>query len=292
MKATHKKTNLAAVLAALLLLASGCAAPAAAPAADASYPTDSVWYAPAAEAPAAEVPSYYDSGANVAPEAPHNTEEYSAITENGFRTVATSPLSTFSADVDTASYANIRRMIESGLRPEADAVRIEEMLNYFPYDYPAATGEEPFSVTTELSDCPWNRDAKLLLIGLQADKIHMERQPASNLVFLLDVSGSMNQSNKLPLMKRAFILLAEQLRPEDRVSIVTYASSDRVVLSGATGDEKDDIMRAIENLTAGGSTAGSAGIKTAYMLAEEYFVPGGNNRIILGTDGDLNVGGT
>jgi Ca-activated chloride channel family protein len=219
-----------------------------------------------------------------------NTEEYSAMTENRFKSVSTSPLSTFAADVDTASYANIRRMINEGVKPEADAVRIEEMLNYFHYDYPETKQGEPFSVTTEISDCPWNKDTKLLLIGLQAQKIDIQEQPPANLVFLMDVSGSMSDANKLPLMKRAFILLAEQLRPEDRVSIVTYASSDRVVIDGATGDEKSDIMRAIENLDAGGSTAGSNGIETAYMLAEKYFVEKGNNRIILGTDGDLNVG--
>lgn len=219
-----------------------------------------------------------------------NTEEYAATTENRFKSVLTSPLSTFAADVDTASYANIRRMIASGERPEADAVRIEEMLNYFYFDYPEPTAGAPFSVTTELADCPWNPATKLLLIGLQAQKVDINEQPPANLVFLLDVSGSMSSFDKLPLMKRAFILLAEQLRPEDRVSIVTYASSDRVVIKGATGDEKTDIMRAIENLSAGGSTAGSRGIETAYEIAENYFVEEGNNRIILGTDGDLNVG--
>lgn len=158
-----------------------------------------------------------------APEEEFNTEEYSAITENRFRSVTTSPLSTFAADVDTASYANIRRMIKGGIKPEADAVRIEEILNYFCYDYPEPEAGEPFSVTTELADCPWNADTKLLLIGLQAKKIDVSEQPPANFVFLLDVSGSMDMENKLPLMKRAFILLAEQLRPQDRVSIVTYA---------------------------------------------------------------------
>jgi Ca-activated chloride channel family protein len=181
-----------------------------------------------------------------------NIEEYAAITENRFRSVATSPLSTFAADVDTASYANIRRIINDGTKPEADAVRIEEILNYFYYDYPEPEAGKPFSVTTELSDCPWNADTKLLLIGLQAKKIDVSTQPPANLVFLLDVSGSMDSPDKLPLMKRAFILLTEQLRPQDRVSIVTYASSDRVVIKGATGDEKADIMSGIENLTAGG----------------------------------------
>jgi len=236
--------------------------------------------------------AYYESynSEDYALEEEFNTEEYSATTENRFKSVMTSPLSTFAADVDTASYANIRRMIDDGEMPDPDAVRIEEMMNYFHYDYPEPMSGEPFSVTTEVSDCPWNPDTKLLLIGLQAQKIDVSEQPATNLVFLLDVSGSMDSEEKLPLMKRAFILLAEQLRPQDRVSIVTYASSDRVVIAGATGDEKTDIMRAIENLTAGGSTAGSKGIETAYALSEEYYVEGGNNRIILGTDGDLNVG--
>jgi len=260
---------LASVLLAVFVL--GCAAPTALNSSQGSYDS-----------------SYYSQDYNLDEE--YNTEEYSAITENRFKSVSTSPLSTFAADVDTASYANIRRMIDDGEMPEPDAVRIEEMLNYFHYDYPEPMTGEPFSVTTEISDCPWNPDTKLLLIGLQAEKIDISEQPASNLVFLLDVSGSMNSEDKLPLMKRAFILLAEQLRPQDRVSIVTYASSDRVVIAGSTGDEKTEIMRAIENLTAGGSTAGSKGIETAYALAEEYYVEGGNNRIILGTDGDLNVG--
>lgn len=246
--------------------------------------------APQAPAQAAPAPAEAYWSQDYEQDEKFNTEEYSAITENRFRSVATSPLSTFAADVDTASYANIRRMINGGMKPEADAVRIEEILNYFYYDYPEPDAGEPFSVTTELSDCPWNAGTKLLLIGLQAKSIDVSTQPPTNFVFLLDVSGSMDSPNKLPLMKRAFILLTEQLRPQDRVSIVTYASSDRVVIKGATGDEKADIMSGIENLTAGGSTAGSQGIETAYALAEDYFVEGGNNRIILGTDGDLNVG--
>lgn len=221
-----------------------------------------------------------------------NTEEYGSEEENRFRETAISPLSTFAADVDTASYANIRRKLLAGELPEPDAVRIEEMLNYFSYGYPQPAEEEPFSVTTELADCPWNNGNKLLLIGLQTRKPDTQALPASNLVFLLDVSGSMDDADKLPLMKRAFLLLTEQLRPEDRVSIVTYASGDEVVLRGAGGGDKTEIMSAIENLTAGGGTAGSKGIKTAYALAEQYFIPGGNNRIILGTDGDLNIGVT
>ncbi len=221
-----------------------------------------------------------------------NKEEYSVFTENNFMAVADNPLSTFSADVDTASYANIKRMISDGIKPPVDAVRIEEMLNYFQYDYPEPRSGEPFSVTTEITNCPWNEETKLLLIGLQAEKVPSKFLPPQNLVFLLDVSGSMESPDKLPLMKRAFGLLTEQLRPYDRVSIVTYASSERIVLKGATGDEKDLIMNAIENLTAGGSTFGSNGIISAYDLAQQFYIEGGNNRVILGTDGDLNVGVT
>lgn len=219
-----------------------------------------------------------------------NTEEYSAIQENGFKAVALSPLSTLSADVDTASYANLRRMLLRGETVPADAVRIEEMLNYFRYDYPEPEGDEPFSVSTEIAPCPWNADTKLLRIGLQTAQPDWDSMPASNLVFLIDVSGSMEEYDKLPLVKQAFLLLTENLRPDDVISIVTYASDDRVVLAGASGDEAERIQTAIEDLTAGGSTAGSKGIQTAYALAEAHFIEGGNNRVILATDGDLNVG--
>lgn len=220
----------------------------------------------------------------------HNTEEYNYIAENAFLAVANAPLSTFAADVDTASYANLRRKILEGNEVPADAVRIEEMLNYFTYDYPEPTEGEPFSVTTYIGDCPWNENHKLLQIGLQAEKPDLENQKPSNLVFLIDVSGSMESADKLGLVKRAFLLLTENLRPEDTVSIVTYASSDTVVLDGVSGEEKAAIMTAIENLTAGGSTDGSKGIETAYRLAEEHFQKDGNNRVILATDGDLNLG--
>ncbi len=221
-----------------------------------------------------------------------NTEEYAYREENRFLSVANNPLSTFSADVDTASYANVRRMLTDGSGVVPDAVRIEEMVNYFHYDYPSPTDGSPFSVTTEIAPCPWNENTQLLLIGLQAVSPKTETLPASNLVFLIDVSGSMDEADKLPLVKRAFLLLTENLRAEDRISIVTYASSDSVVLSGASGADKKTIMDAIENLTAGGSTAGSKGITTAYALARENFIEDGNNRIILATDGDLNVGVT
>ncbi len=222
----------------------------------------------------------------------YNTEEYGAISENRFLSVAASPLSTFAADVDTASYANIRRFLRDGMLPPPDAVRIEEMVNYFSYDYPEPEDGAPFSVSTELAPCPWNPDTVLLSIGLAAPPVDTRELPAQNLVFLLDVSGSMDSPDKLPLLQRSFLLLCEELNPQDRVSIVTYASQDQVVIDGATGDEKAEIMAAIENLTAGGSTAGAAGIETAYHLAEKHFLKDGNNRIILATDGDLNVGVT
>lgn len=221
-----------------------------------------------------------------------NTDEYAYIRENGFQSTLTSPLSTFAADVDTASYANVRRMLLDGTLPPADAVRIEEMINYFHYDYPMPVGGEPFSVTTEIAPCPWNPAAKLLLVGLQAREIDASARPACNLVFLLDVSGSMDDPAKLGLAQKAFLLLTEQLKPGDKVSIVTYAGTDSVVLTGATVTDRAKITEAIENLFAGGSTAGSEGIKTAYRIAREQFIDGGLNRVILATDGDLNVGVT
>ena len=222
-----------------------------------------------------------------------NTEEYSKWEEKGFSGVLAEPLSTFSADVDTASYSNLRRLITDGYGIEdipEGAVRVEEMLNYFDYDYQAPEGSEPFGVTTHISKCPWNEEAQLLMIGLQTEEIDYEQAPASNLVFLLDVSGSMNNADKLPLLQEAFSLLAENLTEKDRVSIVTYAGEDKVVLQGAAGDETRKIKKAISNLEAGGGTNGSKGIETAYEIAEEYFIEGGNNRVILATDGDLNIG--
>ena len=221
-----------------------------------------------------------------------NTDEYAFIRENGFQSTLTSPLSTFAADVDTASYANVRRMLLEGSLPPADAVRIEEMINYFRYDYPKPKDGEPFSVTTEIAPCSWNPDAKLLLVGLQAKEIDASARPACNLVFLLDVSGSMDGPDRLGLAQKAFLMLTEQLKPGDKVSIVTYAGTDSVVLTGATVEDRAKIMEAIENLFAGGSTAGSEGIKTAYRIAREQYIEGGLNRVILATDGDLNVGVT
>ncbi len=219
-----------------------------------------------------------------------NVEEYNTIVENDFVSVNSNPLSTFSIDVDTASYSNIRRMINQDQTVEPDAVRLEEMINYFKYDYEKPDSGIPFSVNTELSDCPWNENAKLLLIGLQAEDIDLKERPSSNIVFLLDVSGSMNEEDKLPLMQEAFVMLTENLNEEDRISVVTYAGEEKVVLEGAKGNETMKITSAIEELTAGGSTAGSAGIEKAYELAEEYYIEDGNNRVILATDGDLNVG--
>lgn len=222
-----------------------------------------------------------------------NTEEYDSIRETGLQSVHNQPLSTFSVDVDTASYSNLRRMIEDGYSLQeipSGAVRTEELLNYFTYDYNLPEGDEPFGVTTILGDCPWNENAKLLQIGLKTEEIDFSEAPDSNLVFLLDVSGSMYSDDKLPLLQKSFAMLAEELTEKDRVSIVTYAGSDKVVLEGVSGDEKTKIIDALESLEAGGSTNGADGIETAYKLAGEYFIEGGNNRVILATDGDLNVG--
>lgn len=219
-----------------------------------------------------------------------NTEGYASVNENGFRNVFHTPLSTFSIDVDNASYSNIRRFINMGQLPPADAVRIEEMINYFRYDYPAPSEEHPFSVYTELAVCPWNTKHQLLHVGLKGKSIEKTSLPPSNLVFLIDVSGSMNSPNKLPLLKSAFKLLVNELRPHDRVAIVVYAGAAGLVLDSTPGNMKEAIMAAIDNLQAGGSTAGGAGLKLAYSVAQKNFVKEGNNRIILASDGDFNVG--
>jgi len=221
-----------------------------------------------------------------------NTEEYNYLPENGFLSVKTSPFSTFAADVDTASYANLRRMIRNNQTIPADAVRIEELINYFHYDYEEPKEGEPFGVTMELADCPWNNQAKLLLIGLQAKKLESEALPPSNLVFLIDVSGSMSSPNKLALAQRSFMTLAENLSEDDRVTIITYSSGEKLVLDGVSGDQTARIMGALEELQAGGSTNGQQALKMAYEAAKKHFIPGGNNRIILATDGDFNVGVT
>lgn len=226
---------------------------------------------------------------------PQNNEEYSKWQEKGYVNVMQEPLSTFAADVDTASYSNLRRMIRDGWDLEnlpEGSVRIEEMLNYFHYDFAEPKGQEPFGVTTQLGPCPWNEEAELLMIGLKTESVDYDYAPASNLVFLLDVSGSMGDPDKLPLLQESFATLTDNLTNKDRISIVTYAEEDKVVLQGARGDEKKKIKKALNSLVAGGGTYGSKGIERAYELAEEYFIEGGNNRIILATDGDLNIGMT
>ncbi|MBD3413109.1 MAG: DUF3520 domain-containing protein [Candidatus Aminicenantes bacterium] len=221
---------------------------------------------------------------------PYNTEEYSRIYENRFFNTLHNPLSTFSIDVDTASYANVRRFIRTNQFPLKDAVRIEEMINYFDYDYPLPGKDKPFSIYTEMSSCPWNRDHRLIHIGLQGRELSAQEQPESNLVFLLDVSGSMRSPNKLPLLQTAFKLLVKELDAKDRVSIVVYAGAAGVVLPSTSASQKTKIIEAVDRLRAGGSTAGGAGIKLAYKTAMEHFIRNGNNRVILATDGDFNVG--
>lgn len=303
MKRRREKSNLltAVLLAAVSMVLIGCGAGAGKQA----MTTAETAVAYATEAAAPEVPAgiSWDSAEAAAAEegfweedirvweAP-GTEEYGKFEENPFLSCAETPVSTFAADVDTASYANIRKRILRGDEVNPDSVRIEEMINYFSYEYPEPEGDAPFSVTAEIGDCPWQEGHQLLRIGLQAEKLDKDMLPPSNMIFLLDVSGSMDTADKLPLVKRAFLLLTENLKPEDRISIVTYASNDQVLLEGARGQDRLEIMSAIENLEAFGSTNGSAGILTAYELAEKYFIPGGNNRVILATDGDFNVGMT
>ena len=219
-----------------------------------------------------------------------NTEDYSAITENAFKKVTDSPLSTFSIDVDAASYSNLRRFIREGRVPPKDAVRIEEMINYFVYDYPAPEDNQPFSVITDVGTAPWNPQHRLVHIGLQGKPLPEGERPASNLVFLFDVSGSMNSPDKLPLLKKAFRMLTDELTEQDRVAIAVYAGAAGLVLPSTPGDEKDTILESINRLEAGGSTAGAAGIQLAYQEAQQHFIEGGNNRVILATDGDFNVG--
>lgn len=221
---------------------------------------------------------------------PPNTEEYGRISENQFLNAQQDPLSTFSIDVDTASYANVRRFLTQGQLPPADAVRIEEMINYFSYDYPQPNWGDAFSITLESAPCPWNPQNNLVLIGLQGKNLEGRNLPASNLVFLIDVSGSMAQPNKLPLVKEAFKMMANQLRPQDRISVVVYAGSAGLVLDSASGADKWNVLSALDRLQAGGPTAGGQGIELAYSIAQKNFIRGGNNRVILATDGDFNVG--
>lgn len=219
-----------------------------------------------------------------------NTEEYDNIIENKFLTATENPLSTFSIDVDEAAYSNIRRYLQSGSLPPNGAVRIEEMINYFDYNYPKPLNDDPFTINTEMADCPWNEKHKLVHIGLQGKEIPIENLPAANLVFLIDVSGSMESENKLPLVKASLGMLVDQLRADDKVAIAVYAGNAGLVLPSVSGANKTKIKEAIANLEAGGSTAGGDGIKLAYKIAKDNFIKGGNNRIILATDGDFNVG--
>lgn len=221
----------------------------------------------------------------------YNTEEYDRIYENPFLEVIKNPLSTFSIDVDAASYANVRRFINNNQLPPRDASRIEEMVNYFTYDYPQPEDEQPFSITTEISICPWEEKHLLAHIGLQGKKLDLKEVPPSNLVFLIDVSGSMGSAaNKLPLLKSSFRLLVNQLKKQDRVAIVVYAGSAGIVLPSTSGDKKNEIFNTLERLSAGGYTAGGAGIQLAYKIARENLIKDGNNRVILATDGDFNIG--
>ncbi|MEM0998902.1 MAG: VWA domain-containing protein [Bacteroidota bacterium] len=219
-----------------------------------------------------------------------STERYNRIVENEFADPTVAPLSTFSIDVDAAAYANMRRFLNRSQLPPEDAIRTEELINYFQYNYPQPADHPPFSLVTEMATCPWAPEHKLVHIGLQGKEIATDNLPASNLVFLLDVSGSMEDYNKLPLLKQAFSLLVEKLRPEDKVAIVVYAGAAGLVLPSTSGEEKWRILDALEKLQAGGSTAGSDGIELAYEVARKNFIPNGNNRVILATDGDFNVG--
>jgi Ca-activated chloride channel homolog len=235
---------------------------------------------------ATPVKSSDSDGLAVAP----NAEGYDKITDNAFIRVGADPLSTFSVDVDTASYANVRRFLDHGNLPPHDAVRIEELLNYFTYNDPPPTGDDPFSVNVEIAACPWNADHRLARIGLAARKIDNDKRPASNLVFLVDVSGSMDRPNKLPLLKASLQKLVEQLGENDRVAIVVYAGASGLVLPSTTCDKKTKVLAALEQLRAGGSTNGGAGIQLAYDVAVAHFIEGATNRVILATDGDFNVG--
>jgi len=219
-----------------------------------------------------------------------NTEEYSRIRENQFKDAMQNPLSTFSIDVDNAAYSNVRRFLKNSQMPPPDAVRIEEMINYFSYDYRQPDGDRPFSFVTEISQAPWNKSNRLIHIGLQGKKLDYENLKPSNLVFLIDVSGSMNDPNKLPLLKKSFKLLVNNLDDRDRIAIVVYAGAAGLVLPSTPASEKRTIIKALNKLESGGSTAGGAGIKLAYKIALENLIEDGNNRVILATDGDFNVG--
>ena len=244
-----------------------------------------------AEAPAAVAYSpaaVYD----VQETAPHvtNTERYQKQPDQPVKAVAQEPVSTFSIDVDTGSYANVRRFLNDGGLPPEDAVRIEEIVNYFPYNYPLPTGTHPFAIHTQTVDSPWQPEAKLIKIGIQAQDLAKKELPPANLVFLVDISGSMNSPEKLPLVKKTLRILTEQLRPQDKVTLITYADGEALVLPPTSGRNKDEILRAINKLQAGGATAGESALKMAYEQAQKAYVKNGINRILLATDGDFNVG--
>jgi Ca-activated chloride channel family protein len=236
--------------------------------------------------------AYGDYDSDEKEKEPGAGERYAEIDENPFLEASRAPLSTFSIDVDTASYSNTRRFLNEGRIPPRDAVRIEELVNYFSYDYPQPAGDAPFSVKAEVAECPWNTQHRLVQIGLQGRRISTEDMPPANLVFLVDVSGSMGEPHKLPLVKSGLRTLAEQLTSRDRVAVVTYAGSSGVALQSTPGDRKNEIISAVERLETGGSTNGGSGIKLAYQVAEQNFIRGGVNRVILATDGDFNVGVT
>ncbi|QNH62321.1 YfbK domain-containing protein [Hymenobacter sediminicola] len=224
------------------------------------------------------------------PVVPGEGESYATIQENGFHSAQKDPLSTFSIDVDAASYSNVRRFLQQGQLPPRDAVRVEEMINYFQYDFPQPTGADPFSVTTELASCPWNPAHQLVQVALQGKKIETDKLPPANLVFLVDVSGSMVGADRLGLVQAGLRLLVKELRPQDRVALVVYAGAAGLVLPPTPGSKRGEILRAIDNLQAGGSTAGGAGLRLAYQVARDNFQKDGNNRVVLATDGDFNVG--
>ena len=241
--------------------------------------------APAPASPAYDASGYYTQ--------PANTEKYATHDDNPVHRASEQPVSTFSIDVDTGSYTNVRRMLNQGVRPPADAVRAEEMINYFSYGHPAPKSKDvPFRVTTELAPAPWNGKHQLLMVGIKGYDVPNATLPPANLVFLVDTSGSMNSPDKLPLLKQAFSGLVKQLRPQDHVSIVVYAGSAGLVLPPTAGDRQEDILAALDRLQAGGSTNGGDGIRLAYAMAKQGFVKGGVNRVMLATDGDFNVGTT
>ena len=295
-----KVTHISALLLALMVVAgliSGCGA--APLKTDTAYPQESA--AAYAEEPAAGYPSeeaeadgwnggYFETPYEPAPNNDFGAEEYGSFEENKYFSPLDQPLSTFSIDVDTASYSQIRRYLNEGSLPPTDAVRIEECINYFSYNYVAPSGPEPVNVGVTISDCPWNDGRYLARITLKAAELNLSEAPSTNLVFLLDVSGSMDDPEKLPLVKSAMSMLAGNLSDKDRVSIVVYAGASGVVLDGCSGSDNAVIDAALERLSAGGSTAGGEGIALAYAIAEKNFIQGGNNRVILCTDGDFNVG--